>query len=153
MSRTTPRLRRAGWIIALALLPWVLLWPAPMVLSTHLLSAPDQEAVQHLWGLWAASGELEPVVVQADRISWPVGFEFVLIDPGNVPWFLLGSLLGDLDGPFHIIQRWRTMILNGMDASQFNQNVEIYKSITADEVQALAQKYFNKDNFHEVVVI
>ena len=67
--------------------------------------------------------------------------------------YLLGSLLGDLDGPFHIIQRWRTMILNGMDASQFNQNVEIYKSITADEVQALAQKYFNKDNFHEVVVI
>ena len=67
--------------------------------------------------------------------------------------YLLGSMLGDLDGPFHILQRWRMMITNGLDISQFNKNVEIYKSITADEVQALAQKYFNKDNFHEVVVI
>lgn len=67
--------------------------------------------------------------------------------------YLLGSLLGDLDGPFHILQRWRMMITNGLDISQFNRNVEIYKSITADQVQTLAQQYFNKENFHEVVVI
>lgn len=67
--------------------------------------------------------------------------------------YLLGNLLGDLDGPFHIIQRWRTLILNGMDVNNFNRNVQIYKSITPAEVQALAQKYLNKDNFHEVVVI
>lgn len=67
--------------------------------------------------------------------------------------YLLGNLLGDLDGPFHIIQRWRTLILNGMDVNNFNRNVQIYKSITPVEVQALAQKYLNKDNFHEVVVI
>lgn len=67
--------------------------------------------------------------------------------------YLLGNLLGDLDGPFHIMQRWRTLILNGLDINHFNRNVEIYKSITAAEVQTLAQKYLDKNSFHEVVVI
>lgn len=67
--------------------------------------------------------------------------------------YLLGNLLGDLDGPFHIIQRWRTLILNGLDMNHFNRNVQVYKSITTAEVQKLAQQYLNKNSFHEVVVI
>lgn len=67
--------------------------------------------------------------------------------------YLLGNLLGDLDGPFHIIQRWRTLILNGLDINHFNRNVQVYKSITTTEVQMLAQQYLNKNSFHEVVVI
>lgn len=67
--------------------------------------------------------------------------------------YLLGNLLGDLDGPFHIIQRWRTLILNGLDADHFNRNVEIYKSVTPAQVQQLAQKYLDKDSFHEIVVV
>lgn len=67
--------------------------------------------------------------------------------------YLLGSLLGDLDGPFHIIQRWRTWILNGMGNEQFDSNVEIYKSITPAEVRDLAQKYLNKEHLHDLVVI
>ena len=67
--------------------------------------------------------------------------------------YLLGGLLGDLDGPFSIIQRWRTLILNGFTADYFNSNIEIYKTITAKELQILAQKYFNKEDFYEVVVI
>ncbi len=67
--------------------------------------------------------------------------------------YLLGSLLGDLDGPFSILQRWRTLILNGFTEEHFNNNVRIYKSVTAKELQALAQKYYNKDDYHEVVVI
>lgn len=67
--------------------------------------------------------------------------------------YLLGNLLGDLDGPFHIIQRWRTLVLSGLDINHFNRNVEIYKNITPAEIQALSQKYLNKDNFHEVVVV
>jgi predicted Zn-dependent peptidase len=67
--------------------------------------------------------------------------------------YLLGNLLGDLDGPFSIIQRWRTLILNGMDEQQFNRNIDIYKNITAKELQELAKKYYQLDNFYEVVVI
>jgi zinc protease len=67
--------------------------------------------------------------------------------------YLLGGLLGDLDGPFSILQRWRTLILNGFSETNFNQNITIYKNITAEELQVLAQRYFNKEDFYEVVVV
>lgn len=67
--------------------------------------------------------------------------------------YLLGNLLGDLDGPFSILQRWRTLILNGMTIEHFNRNIRIYKTITASELQLLAQKYLDAEDFHEVVVI
>ena len=67
--------------------------------------------------------------------------------------YLLGNLLGDLDGPFQIIQRWRTLIANDMDITDFDKNVQIYKSTDANTLRDLAQKYYNKENFHEVVVV
>ena len=67
--------------------------------------------------------------------------------------YLLGNLLGDLDGPFQIIQRWRTLILNGLTEEHFNRNISIYKQITAKDLTALAQKYFRQEDFIEVVVI
>ncbi len=67
--------------------------------------------------------------------------------------YLLGGLLGDLDGPFSILQRWRTLILHGFTEEYFNNNINIYKTISAKELQILAQKYFNKNDFNEVVVI
>jgi predicted Zn-dependent peptidase len=67
--------------------------------------------------------------------------------------YLLGGLLGDLDGPFSILQRWRTLILNGFTEDYFNNNIRIYKTVTAKELQDLAQKYFTPLDFYEVVVI
>jgi zinc protease len=67
--------------------------------------------------------------------------------------YLLGGLLADLDGPFSIMRRWRTLILNGFDETYFHNNVRIYKNITAKELQALAQKYLDPKDFYEVVVI
>jgi predicted Zn-dependent peptidase len=67
--------------------------------------------------------------------------------------YLLGGLLGDLEGPFSILQRWRTLILNGFTEDYFNNNIRIYKTVTAKELQALAQKYFSAKDFYEVVVI
>jgi zinc protease len=67
--------------------------------------------------------------------------------------YLLGNLLGDLDGPFSILQRWRTLLLNDLTIEHFNRNISIYKAITAKELQALAQRYFTFDDFYEVVVV
>jgi zinc protease len=67
--------------------------------------------------------------------------------------YLLGGLLGDLDGPFSILQRWRSLILNGFTEAQFYNNVHIYKTITPAELQALAQKYFDPKDFYELVVV
>jgi zinc protease len=67
--------------------------------------------------------------------------------------YLLGGLLGDLDGPFQILQRWRTLILNGLDEAHFNNNIRIYKSITATELQALAEQYFKPEDYYEIAVV
>ncbi len=67
--------------------------------------------------------------------------------------YLLGGILGDLDGPFSILQRWRSIILNGFTEEQFNNNINIYKTITTKELQALAQKYYDPNEFYEIVVI
>lgn len=66
--------------------------------------------------------------------------------------YLLGNLLGDLDGAFQIIQRWKNLILNGFNEERFYNNVNIYKSITPEELQLLARKYFIADEFYELVV-
>ncbi len=67
--------------------------------------------------------------------------------------YLIGTLLGDLDGPFQIMSRWKNLILNGMDESYFNHSVEVIKNITADELKELAIKYLNPDEFYELIVI
>jgi predicted Zn-dependent peptidase len=67
--------------------------------------------------------------------------------------YLLGGLLGDLDGPFQILQRWRTLILNGLDEAHFNNNIRIYKTITAEELKALAEQYFKPEDYYEIAVV
>ncbi|MGZ8557748.1 MAG: M16 family metallopeptidase, partial [Chitinophagaceae bacterium] len=54
--------------------------------------------------------------------------------------FLIGTVLGDLDGPFHIIGRWKNIILNNLGENYFYQSVDSIKNITAKELQELANK-------------
>jgi len=67
--------------------------------------------------------------------------------------FMMGSLLGDLDGPFQIIARWKNYILNNLDDQYFYSGIQAIKSVTPEELQALAQKYLNPDEFYELVVV
>ena len=66
--------------------------------------------------------------------------------------YLLGSILGDLDGSFQIIQRWKNLILNGFTEERFYKNIQIYKHITAEELQVLARKYYQPERFYELIV-
>ena len=67
--------------------------------------------------------------------------------------FLMGTVLGDLDGPFHIIARWKNIILNNLDENYFYQSVDTIKNITAKELQDLANKYLVPEDFYELVVV
>jgi len=67
--------------------------------------------------------------------------------------YLIGIILGDLDGPFHIISRWKNIILNNLDEKYFYDSVKTIKTISAEELRALANKYFVPENFYELVVI
>lgn len=66
--------------------------------------------------------------------------------------YLLGSILGDLDGPFSIMQRWKNLILNDQDIAVFNRNIEIYKNITPERIRELAQMYLQDAAFYELIV-
>ena len=66
--------------------------------------------------------------------------------------YMIGTLLGDLDGPFHIIGRWKNLILYGLNEAYFNQSVQIVKTISAPELQELAQKYLVPERFYELIV-
>lgn len=67
--------------------------------------------------------------------------------------YMIGSILGDLDGPFQIINRWKNYILNGFDESYFYNSINSIKTITAKEIQQLAQKYLKPEEFYELVVV
>jgi zinc protease len=66
---------------------------------------------------------------------------------------MIGTILGDLDGPFQVIGRWKNMILNNVDEGYFERGVHIIKTITAKELQELANKYLTPEDFYELVVI
>jgi predicted Zn-dependent peptidase len=65
---------------------------------------------------------------------------------------MMGSILGDLDGPFQIMARWKNIILNDLDEKYFYDSINTIKTITAEELRELAQKYMNPGEFYELVV-
>lgn len=67
--------------------------------------------------------------------------------------YLMGRQLASLDGPFRIIERWKSLILNGFDEKFFYRGIEVLKNTTAHELQLLAQKYLVPEDFYELAVI
>ncbi|MGN6440007.1 MAG: M16 family metallopeptidase [Agriterribacter sp.] len=67
--------------------------------------------------------------------------------------YLIGTILGDLDGPFHIIARWKNIILNNLGDDYFYESIRAIKTIGVEEVQELANKYLLPEKFYELVVV
>ena len=67
--------------------------------------------------------------------------------------FMIGSILGDLDGPFQVAGRWKNIILNDLDEKYFYNGINIIKTISAEELRELAQKYLRPEDFYELVVV
>ena len=79
----------------------------------------------------------------------PVSNEELLL----VKNYMMGGILGDLNGPFHIIARWKNYVLNNLPEQYFYDSVQTIKTITPEEVQHIAQKYLQPEDFYELVVI
>lgn len=67
--------------------------------------------------------------------------------------FAIGTVLGDLDGPFHVASRWKSILLNGLDENYFREGIRIVKTITPQELRELAVKYLDPAAFFELVVV
>ena len=44
-------------------------------------------------------------------------------------------------------------MLNGLDESFFYKQIETIKTVSAEELQQLANKYLRQENFYELVVV
>jgi predicted Zn-dependent peptidase len=78
----------------------------------------------------------------------PVDKEEILL----VQNFMMGGILGDLDGPFQIMAKWKNIILNDLDESYFYDSVKAIKEITAEDLMQLSEKYLKPEQFYELVV-
>lgn len=67
--------------------------------------------------------------------------------------YMMGGILGELDGPFQIIARWKNIILNGLDEKYFYDSINTIRTISAEEILGLAQKYLKPEEFYELVVV
>ena len=67
--------------------------------------------------------------------------------------YMIGSILGDLDGPFQIMSRWKSYILNNLTEEYFTKAVNTIKTVSVEELQELSKKYLNPNEFFELVVI
>jgi predicted Zn-dependent peptidase len=67
--------------------------------------------------------------------------------------FMVGLILGDLDGPFQVASRWKNIILNGLDENYFDRGIRIIKTIGGEELKELARKYLRPEEFYQLVVV
>lgn len=66
--------------------------------------------------------------------------------------YLLGSLLGSLENVFSHADKFKTLYFAGLDYSYYDRYTATVKSITSDQLLALANKYLKFDEFYKVIV-
>ncbi len=66
--------------------------------------------------------------------------------------YLIGSILSELDGPFQVASRWKNYILNGLTEEYFYNSIKTIREVRPQDLQEVAQKYLNKNEFYELVV-
>jgi zinc protease len=67
--------------------------------------------------------------------------------------YMIGTILGELDGPFQIMGRWKNIILNGLTEKYFYDSMSTIKNVTGEELMEMANKYLVPEDFYELVVI
>ena len=67
--------------------------------------------------------------------------------------YMMGGILGDLDGPFQTMGRWKNIVLNNLTEQYFYDSIHTIKTISAEELQFLAKKYLQPEEFYELVVV
>lgn len=65
--------------------------------------------------------------------------------------FMLGEAARMLDGTFSMADVYISMMANAVDTNHYRKQLETIRTITPLQIQALAQNYFVKDTFYEVV--
>lgn len=104
-------------------------------ISTEVGSAVTKEALNAIYG---EIGILQQELVPESELSL-------------VRNYLMGTLLGDTDGPFQSMSLVKSWLLYGMDQSFLAAYVQTILTIKPEEIRNLAQKYLGKNSLYEAV--
>lgn len=66
--------------------------------------------------------------------------------------YMLGSLLGSLENVFSHADKFKNIYFSGLNYDYYERYTQVVKSITAEELLQLANKYLNLDKFYKVIV-
>lgn len=65
--------------------------------------------------------------------------------------YMTGELLRSLDGPFTISEQVNNFLFFEIEDNHYQKNLDVIRTITAEEIQFLAKKYIRKEDLFEVV--
>lgn len=66
--------------------------------------------------------------------------------------YLMGSLLGSLENAFSHADKFKNIYFYGLDYDYFDHFIHTIKTINAEDLRKLANKYWDWDNFYKVIV-
>ncbi|TAL62885.1 MAG: insulinase family protein [Bacteroidetes bacterium] len=66
--------------------------------------------------------------------------------------YMLGTFLRSIDGPFALADRFKGIHFNGLGYEYYERYVDTIRTITADKLMELANKYWQKEEMIELVV-
>jgi zinc protease len=66
--------------------------------------------------------------------------------------YLLGMMLTSLDGPMNTAEIIKSLIVDGQGIEGFEQQIEVIRVVTPQQLRELAKQYFNEADFLTVVV-
>ncbi|QJD94951.1 insulinase family protein [Mucilaginibacter robiniae] len=66
--------------------------------------------------------------------------------------YMLGSLLGSLENVFSHADKFKNAHFSGLDNFYYQKYTEVVKTVTAEQLMQLANKYLNFDDFYKVIV-
>ena len=66
--------------------------------------------------------------------------------------YLLGSFQRSIDGPFALAERFKSILLSGLDYDYFYNYLNVIKNISSEELQKLAQTYLLPSEMTQVIV-
>ncbi len=66
--------------------------------------------------------------------------------------YLMGSVLGQVDGPFSVATTVKGLLTNDLEFDYFYHIIDTIQTISAEKLRSLAQQYLSRDTMYEVVV-
>ena len=92
---------------------------------------------------------IDQIYFEADRLrNEPIGTEELEV----VRNYMLGNFLSSLETSFSLADKFKNIYFFGQDYSFYDKYIDIINTITAQDIQELANKYLDGHTFKQVVV-